>query len=218
MTGPDRPPWSARCWGVLRRTDWGRLAEWLVLTGVLAIAALISYTHLREVWRIVGAPWAGIGPLTIDGLFAAAWLRMRRRRRQDQDVGRLVFATLFGALVVTVAGNVAAAFPGWVAEQRNYVAPVVYAWAAIAFAFVFELVTGHDRAPAGPVAPAESPALPPVGDDATPAGEPVGDRASELVAAGVGRRTLSRELGITEHEARQLLASRNGNGSDPARS
>jgi hypothetical protein len=188
----------------LRRTDWGRLAEWVVLAAVLAIAALISYTHLREVWRIVGAPWAGIGPLTIDGLFAAAWLRMRRRRRQDQDVGRLVLTTLFGALVVTVAGNVAAAFPAWVAGQRDYVAPVVYAWAALAVAFVFELVTGHDRHLVGHASPA-GPA------DVAEAGED--DRAASLIAAGYGRRKLARELQIQPHEARKLLdARRNGGG------
>ncbi|MDN5861565.1 MAG: DUF2637 domain-containing protein [Pseudonocardia sp.] len=33
-----------------------------------------------------------------------------------------------------------------------------------------------------------------------------GDRAAELIAAGAGRRRLSRELGVTEYEARQLLA------------
>ena len=39
-------------------------------------------------------------------------------------------------------------------------------------------------------------------DDAPPAR----DRVSELIAAGVGRRRLSRELEITEYEARQLIA------------
>lgn len=47
--------------------------------------------------------------------------------------------------------------------------------------------------------------------DSSPA--PVPDRATELIAAGAGRRTLSRELGVSEHEARQLLTrSRNGTG------
>lgn len=32
-----------------------------------------------------------------------------------------------------------------------------------------------------------------------------GDRAVELIAAGAGRRRLARELGMSEHEARQLL-------------
>lgn len=45
--------------------------------------------------------------------------------------------------------------------------------------------------------------LPPA---AAPAGKPGDDRAAELIAAGAGRRRLARELGVTEHEARQLLA------------
>ena len=32
------------------------------------------------------------------------------------------------------------------------------------------------------------------------------DRVAALIAAGAGRRRLSRELGVTEHEARRLLA------------
>ena len=31
------------------------------------------------------------------------------------------------------------------------------------------------------------------------------DRAAALIAAGAGRRRLSRELGVTEYEARRLL-------------
>lgn len=43
-------------------------------------------------------------------------------------------------------------------------------------------------------------------DDAPAAApEPAPDRAAELIAAGAGRRRLSRELDITEYEARRLL-------------
>lgn len=38
-----------------------------------------------------------------------------------------------------------------------------------------------------------------------PPGDEAGDRAAELIAAGAGRRKLSRELGISEHDARALL-------------
>lgn len=49
-------------------------------------------------------------------------------------------------------------------------------------------------------------------DDAPPAH----DRATELIAAGVGRRRLSRELEITEYEARQLIArTRNHHDDEP---
>jgi len=45
-------------------------------------------------------------------------------------------------------------------------------------------------------------------ETAPPAGDPPGaDRARALIAAGAGRRRLSRELGVSEHEARELLAA-----------
>lgn len=44
---------------------------------------------------------------------------------------------------------------------------------------------------------------PPAGDE--PDVQP-GDRVAELIADGAGRRRLARELGVSEHEARQLLA------------
>lgn len=56
-------------------------------------------------------------------------------------------------------------------------------------------------------------------------GEPAGSAASgegtdddsdpvaELIAAGVGRRRLAAELGVTEHQARQLLAERRNGGA-----
>lgn len=64
------------------------------------------------------------------------------------------------------------------------------------------------------------------GGEPSPAGAPAGgendgeddeagrDRAGALIAAGAGRRRLSRELGISEHQARELLAARrDGSGS-----
>lgn len=51
----------------------------------------------------------------------------------------------------------------------------------------------------------QPPALAPAGDEAGE--QPGDDRAAELIAAGAGRRRLARELDITEHEARQLLAA-----------
>jgi hypothetical protein len=36
------------------------------------------------------------------------------------------------------------------------------------------------------------------------------DRVASLIESGAGRRRLARELGVTEHQARQLLTSRDG--------
>jgi hypothetical protein len=47
----------------------------------------------------------------------------------------------------------------------------------------------------------------------TPEAQPGQDRVAELIAEGAGRRRLSRELDISEHQARELLARHRVNGS-----
>lgn len=57
----------------------------------------------------------------------------------------------------------------------------------------------------------DAPPAEPVPDDPAepePAGDGGRDRAAELIAEGAGRRRLARELDITEHAARELLAVR----------
>jgi hypothetical protein len=49
--------------------------------------------------------------------------------------------------------------------------------------------------------------------DAPPAGTER-DRVAELIAAGIGRRRLSQELGMSEYEARQLLERARSQNSD----
>lgn len=197
-----------------RRVDCGKLAELAVLTAVLAIAALASYIHLRAVWVHAGAPVPYLGPLLIDGLFAAAWLRMRRRRRQGEAVGRLAWLALGLALVATIAGNLSAAV---IDGHREPLALVVAAWPAIAFALVWELVTGHGGQPAS-VAPAavEMPGEWLAADADEPGDElgqlidldvePWEDKRDRLLREGVGRPRLVKELGIRDYEARKLLA------------
>lgn len=194
----------------LRRVDWSAGAELAVLAAVLAIAALVSYTHLRDVWIAAGSPWPELGPLLVDGLFAAAWLRMRRRRRQGEAVGLLAWSALGLALAATVAGNLAAA---WVAGHTDALAYVVAAWPAVAFALVWELVTGHGRKPAvlatAPTVRDEDEA-----DEVEPEPDldpdPMLTRARALIAKGAGRPTLVKELAVTDYRARQLVEQAKG--------
>jgi hypothetical protein len=201
--------------------DRGQWAELAVLATVLAIAALASYIHLREVWLHAGAPVAAIGPLTVDGLFAAAWLRMRRRRGQGERVGFLAWLALGLALVATVAGNLAAAV---IADHRDPLSLVVAAWPAVAFAVVWELVTGHSRqtpasATAGAGGAAESNSRQKAGAAGHGAGDGLGSAADEsadqtpetweqkrdrLLAEGAGRPRLIEELAITDYAAKSL--------------
>lgn len=200
----------------LRQLDVAAGAERLVLVAVLGIAALVSYTHLRDVWTASGSPWADVGPLLVDGLFAAAWLRMRRRRREGVPVGGLAWTALGLALAATLAGNLAAP---WVHGREDVLAYVVAAWPAVAFALVWELVTGHGRAPTDdpaeePDAAADEPAPPPRQpevEELAPAPldvESWEEKRDRLLDEGVGRPTLSRELGISDYEARQLVETR----------
>lgn len=210
------------------RSQWAELA---VLATVLAIAALASYIHLREVWLHAGAPVASIGPLTVDGLFAAAWLRMRRRRHQGELVGFLAWLALGLALVATVAGNLAAAV---IAGHRDLLSLVVAAWPAVAFAVVWELVTGHGRQDASqvggglvaatkpatelesePDAPTEVAEVNDLAGVLPGAGErlaSIEQRVAHLVhVEGYGRPRIAKALGVRDTEARRLLDAHKDN-------
>jgi hypothetical protein len=59
---------------------------------------------------------------------------------------------------------------------------------------------------------------PPTGEEPAPVSPEAGedretDRAGELIASGAGRRRLSRELGISEHKAREMLAAHRNRGA-----
>jgi len=76
--------------------------------------------------------------------------------------------------------------------------------------------------PPHPVADQPGEPVDPVADlvrESAPEVDPLGLRIAELVDAGrtegrpVGRRTVARELGVTEYRAGQLLARTNSNGN-----
>jgi hypothetical protein len=208
----------------MRHRDWSAPAEVAVLSLVLGIAALVSYTHLRAVWTYAGSPWPDLGPLLVDGLFASAWLRMRRRRREGVAVGGLAWVALLLALVATLAGNVAAAH---ISGHTTPLAYVVAAWPAIALCLVWELVTGHGRPatkqsgglvasppdasrtthprkPSRSAHTAEAEGAPSVDD--------LDQETARLIREGYGRRKLAAALNLTEWEARDLL-ERHKNGA-----
>lgn len=199
--------------------DRSQIPELAVLAIVLAIAAIASYIHLREVWAHAGAPVPDLGPLLPDGLFAAAWLRIRRRRRQGVEVGGLAWLALGLALALTLAGNVAAA---WIAGHRDPLSLVVAGIPAAVFALVWELVTGHGRQ-AGPSLPTAGEALAgEKAEDAEPQvdtpGEDLADEHGHLQSIeekvaylvdekGYGRPRLAKALGVRDHVAKDLLAA-----------
>jgi len=191
---------------------------------VAAVAAVVSYAHMQEVAERAGEQWrAWLLPLSVDGLVVAASMALLTRRRAGLPGGRLAWCALLGGVGASLAANIAAA-------EATATARVVAAWPALAFAVAFELLLEQRRVPV--VEPVDEP----VGEDRPgiepvvdvpvevdePAVEPVVDvdpvatRLAELVGAEgrpVGRRTVARELGITEYAAGQLLARTNGSGS-----
>ena len=190
---------------------------------VAAVAALVSYAHMQEVAERAGEQWrAWLLPLSVDGLVVAASMALLTRRRAGLPGGRLAWVALLGGVGASLAANIAAAEP-------TATARVVAAWPALAFAVAFELLLQQRREPvAEPVddpVGEDSPAAEPVVDgpgevdepEVEPAVEPdpVAARIAELVGTEgrpVGRRTVARELGITEYAAGQLLARTNGSG------
>ena len=198
---------------------------------VAAVAAVVSYAHMHEVAVRAGEGWrAWLLPLSVDGLVVAASMGLLTRRRAGLPGGRLAWAALLGGVSASLAANIAAAEP-------TVTARVVAAWPALAFAVAFELLLQQRRVPVVDPVGEDPPAPHPVVEDpgevdepAAPVGatavepavevEPVTARIAELVGAAhaqgrpLGRRTVARELGITEYRAGQLLARTNNNGAD----
>ena len=187
---------------------------------VAAVAAIVSYEHMRTVADRAGEDWrAWLLPLSVDGLVVAGSMVLLTRRRAGLPGGRLAWCALLGGVGASLAANVAAAEP-------TATARVVAAWPALAFAVAFELLLQQRRVPVA------EPVVDPVGED-RPGIDPVVDgpvepvvdvdpasaRIAELVSAEgrpVGRRTVARELGITEYAAGQLLARTDGSGRGTA--
>jgi len=196
---------------------------------VAAVAAVVSYAHMREVAERAGEGWrALLLPLSVDGLVVAGSMVLLTRRRAGLPGGRLAWCALLGGVGASLAANVAAAEP-------TATARVVASWPALAFAVAFELLLQQRRVPVVEPAGEDPPAGDPVVDGpggvdepAAPASatavepaveiDPVAARIAELVGAAhaqgrpVGRRTVARELGVTEYRAGQLLARTNHNG------
>ncbi|MDB5288748.1 MAG: hypothetical protein JWR05_3697 [Mucilaginibacter sp.] len=182
-----------------------------VLFGLLAVvavaAAVLSFAALDELGRLCGfGALSVLLPLVLDAGAAAgtvAWLGSTGRPR---SFGRVLALVLLGGSVVgnaTAHGLVAygTAAPWWAVVAVSAVAPAVLG--AVVHLATLTAQTRTERPEQAQETPAETP-----GDEETP------DRAAELIAVGVGRLRLARELGISEHQARELLAARrNGNGA-----
>lgn len=206
-----------------------------LLAVVAGAAAVLSFAALDELGALCGfGALSPLLPVVIDAGAAAgsvAWLA--RGGGEARSFGRILALLLLGS---SVAGNALshalsayAVTPTWgVVVAVSAVPPAVLGavvhLAVLATSRPAETdvearaeVTGHQDYPdPGAV---DDHGLSWAWATAPPATDRVGDeeaaspsmRAAELIAAGAGRRRLARELDISEHQARELLAAtRNG--------
>jgi len=182
----------------------------IMLCGLLAVvamaAAVLSFSALRDLALLCGfaAELAWLLPVVVDAGAAAGslvWLG-GRTHELARRFARALALTLLG---LSVAANALAhgldayrLAPAW------WVVVIVSAIAPAVLGAVVHLAVLVGR-PTALVADDEAPELPDelAGDTGPSAAED--DRTTQLIAAGVGRRRLSRELGVTEYEARRLL-------------
>jgi hypothetical protein len=210
-----------------------QVALWALLAVVAVSAAVLSFASLRDLAVMCGygAALASLFPLVVDAGAAAGcltwlgWVGSEVGRR----FARALTSTLLAASVaMNAVGHALVAYgvhPPWGLIVLVSAIPPATLGAVVHLAV---LVTRRDAPPveadpgapeAGPVsAPVEAARpVPPV--EAGPEPDPIGleeapqpaisasDPVAELLAQGAGRRRLARELDISEHAARRLLAT-----------
>lgn len=197
-----------------------------VLFGLLLVvataAAVLSFAALRDLALVCGftARLAWLLPLVIDAGAAAGslvwlggWAAGSARR-----FARLLALALLGLSVAANAlGHGLAAYglapPWWVVVAVSAVAPAVLGAVVHLAVLVGRSEPLVEDEPTEPFDEHDWWATAP------PAGDGTDGRASELITAGVGRRRLSRELGVSEYQARQLLDRvRNGTAQEESTS
>jgi Protein of unknown function (DUF2637). len=184
-----------------------RIPLFALLLVVAAAAAVLSFSALRDLAELCGfsTALAWLLPVTVDAGAAAGslvWLGGWAGDTARRFARWLALVLLGSSVAANALGHGLAAYgvrPHWL---------VVVAVSAVAPAVLGAVV--HLAVLVGRPAPVVELDHPPTPVDLAEAGA---DRATELIATGAGRRRLSRELDITEHQARELLAAaRNGDG------
>lgn len=175
-----------------------------LLTVVAGAAVVLSFAALRDLALLCGfAPGlAWLLPVVVDAGATAGslvWLGGPAAGAARRFARALALTLLALSVAANALGHGLAAYtlaPAW------WVVVAVSAVAPAGLGAVVHLA----------VLVCWSPEIRPPPEAAQWAAAP--DRVSDLIAAGAGRRRLSRELGVTEHEARQLLhrSRANNNG------
>lgn len=214
-----------------------RTVLYILLGVVAAAAAVLSFSALRDLALVCGfAPrLAWLLPVVVDAGAASGslvWLGGRDAAGARTFAQALALSLLALSVAANALGHGLAAFAlapaWWVVVIVSAVAPAVLGAVVHLAVLVGRPVPAPDvdeepipyelTAEAYEAGALDENGMSPLWEVAPPARDD-GDRAADLIARGVGRRRLSRELGVTEYEARQLLArtrATEAEGSEPA--
>ncbi len=209
-----------------RSTDGFRTSGIVFGALVALVAAVASYTHMRDLAAKHGETWLSwLVPLSVDGLLVVASLAIVRARRDGTVTPGLAWLAVVVGVLVSLVANVANAGP-------DLVNRLVAAWPPLAFAMAYELVMSLIR-PADASAPeaagepeavhqephqdAGEPHQEPgdelvTSEDTHQEAPPLRQRVAEALAAAEaagqrppGRQALARQLDVGEHDVRQVL-------------
>ncbi|MBN9101787.1 MAG: DUF2637 domain-containing protein [Pseudonocardia sp.] len=181
-----------------------------LLAVVAMAAAVLSFSALRDLGLACGFDprLAWLVPIVVDAGAAAgsvSWLS------QPSPVARVFGRRLAVVLLAaSVIGNGIAHLleayrleaPWWLVVAVSALAPCVLG--AVVHLVVLAVQDDTERQEKDEEATRDEVGTAEV-DDAP-------DRAAELLAEGIGRRRLARELGVSEYEARQLMQGHRNNG------
>lgn len=123
---------------------------------VAAVAAVVSFEHMRYVGRAAGEEWRSwLIPLSVDGQLISATLVAWFARKQGRSIPGITLMSLILGLWASVGANIVAALlpgSGALPEGWGWLPVAVGVWPPIALALAFESVlrlrdlTGEPRA------------------------------------------------------------------------
>lgn len=130
--------------GTDRSTGWAHRIKVAGVVLVAAVAAVISYTHMRHLGIQAGEGWrADVLPLSVDGMMAVASMTALERRRAGKKAGALALTALVLGVTASLAANIVSVDPTLV-DQR-VVERVIAAWPPLALVLAFELLLEQGR-------------------------------------------------------------------------
>jgi hypothetical protein len=133
---------------VTRSFRWIRRSTTVSVVVLAAIAAVVSFGHMRELALRHGEPWwsATLIPLSVDGMVVAASMSVLLASRMGRRGEWLPWTLLIVGSMASLAANVGVASP-------DVVSRLIAAWPSFAFVGSYHLLQGQFRIGRGIPAP-----------------------------------------------------------------